>query len=324
MERMKKEIIKDEISEQQNILRPTKMDSYIGQEHIKDSLNIAISACKKRNETLDHIIFYGPPGLGKTTISNIIANEMESNIKIINGPSIEKSGDLAMILTSLEHGDILFIDEIHRIPRQIEEILYSAMEDFYLDIIVNNNNSSEPIRINLEKFTLIGATTRIGMLTTPLRDRFGFSFRMKYYNHEEMSLILQNASKILEKKIDTKATLFISENSRGTPRVALNLLKRVRDYSDFKNNDLITKELTEECFKKIGIFEYGLDELDLKYLKVFKNSSKPIGLKTLSANLSEDIRTIEDVIEPFLIQEGFIEITTKGRILTDKGIELKI
>lgn len=319
---MEKEV--EYLEENKNLFRPKDFINYIGQNHIKENLEIAISAVKKRQEVLDHIIFYGPPGLGKTTISTIIANELNANIKIISGPSIEKAGDLAGVLTILERGDILFIDEIHRIPHHIEEILYSAMEDFNLDIIINNGNSSEPIRIELEPFTLIGATTRIGMLSNPLRDRFGFTFRMKYYTDIEMQLILNNAIKLFDKKLNDKASISISEKSRGTPRIGLNLLKRVRDYADFHNIDEIKEEDVFNCFKKLGIYTFGLEETDIKYLKILKNKiNSTVGLKTISSILSEDIRTIEEVIEPFLIQEGLIEITSRGRKGTNKLNELE-
>jgi len=307
-----------------NIFRPQNFNDYIGQENIKENLKISINAIQKRQETLDHIIFYGPPGLGKTTLANIIAKELCANIKIISAPAIEKTGDLASILTLLEKGDILFIDEIHRLPRQIEEILYSAMEDYKLDIIINNGNTTEPIRIELEPFTLIGATTRIGMLSNPLRDRFGLSFRMKYYTKEELNIILNNAIKLFDKEFIDNSVEKISEKSRGTPRIGLNLLKRVRDFTDFHNIDKIDEKSIEDCFKKLGIFNYGLDELDIKYLRILKDNNRIVGLKTISSILSEDIRTIEEVIEPFLIQEGLIEITSKGRIGTIKLKDLDL
>ena len=314
------EIINEIINEKEdNSLRPIKFDDYIGQDDIKKNVKVAISSSKKRGHQLDHIMFYGPPGLGKTTIATIIANELGSNIKIVTGTSIDKPADLAMILMNIEEGDVLFIDEIHRIPKIAEEAIYSAMEDFQLNINVVDGNAMNVIKLNLPKFTLIGATTRIGMLTKPLRDRFGMTLRMNYYSIEDLCKIIKNASIKLEIGIDDASAIEIAKRSRFTPRVSLKILKRMRDFADYLDKDIIDKEVIDECLSSMKIFEYGLDENDLKYLEILNLTNKPLAIKTLASKLNESIETIEDSIEPYLIENNFIEKTAKGRIITDKG-----
>lgn len=304
-------------------LRPSRWDEYIGQEKIKKNLQVFIKASKKRDEALDHILFFGPPGLGKTTLAHIIAHEMEANIKITAAPMIEKSGDLAAILTNLEEGDILFIDEIHRLSPAIEEILYPAMEDYRLDIIIGSGPAAQTIKIDLPRFTLIGATTRAGMLSNPLRDRFGMHFRMQFYNPEELSKIIENATQKLSKEIEKDAALEIAKRSRGTPRVALRLLKRVRDFAEVENENIIKLDRTKYALDELGVNEKGFDELDLKLLNLLASSKgKPLGLNTIAAALSEDEGTIEDVIEPYLLANGYIERTARGRVATVKTYEL--
>lgn len=302
----------------ENSLRPSTFDDYIGQEKIKSNLKVFIKAAQKRNECLDHVLFYGPPGLGKTTLANIIANQMGSNIKMISAPMIEKSGDLAAILTNLQPSDVLFIDEIHRLSSAIEEILYPAMEDFRLDIIIGSGPAAQTIKIDLPKFTLIGATTRAGMISAPLRDRFGMNFRLDFYKDSELAKIIQKAALKLDKKCDENAALQIAKRSRQTPRIALRLLKRIRDFSDVSHEDTITLNRTKIALKELGISEDGFDEKDMAYLQILANSQKPIGLNTISAALSEDERTVEDIIEPYLLANGYIQRTAKGRIATPK------
>lgn len=308
---------------EENSLRPSKFNEYIGQENIKKNLHISISASKKRDESLDHILLFGPPGLGKTTLSFVIANEMEANIKVTSAPMIEKSGDLAAILTNLSRGDILFIDEIHRLSNNIEEILYSAMEDFRLDIIIGSGPAAQTIKVDIEEFTLIGATTRAGMLSNPLRDRFGITFRMQFYNINELSKILELASKKLNKEVTKDSAIEIAKRSRGTPRVALRLLKRIRDFAEYHNEDSINLDRTLVALNELGVDERGFDELDLAFLRLLvKSEGKPLGLNTIAAALSEDERTIEDIIEPYLLANGYIERTAKGRIATRKAYDL--
>lgn len=308
---------------EENSLRPSKFNEYIGQENIKKNLHISISASKKRDESLDHILLFGPPGLGKTTLSFVIANEMEANIKVTSAPMIEKSGDLAAILTNLSRGDILFIDEIHRLSSNIEEILYSAMEDFRLDIIIGSGPAAQTIKVDIEEFTLIGATTRAGMLSNPLRDRFGITFRMQFYNINELSKILELASKKLNKKVTKDSAIEIAKRSRGTPRVALRLLKRIRDFAEYYNEDSISLDRTLVALNELGVDERGFDELDLAFLRLLvKSEGKPLGLNTIAAALSEDERTIEDIIEPYLLANSYIERTAKGRIATRKAYDL--
>jgi len=310
-------------SDYEKSLRPKYLKEYIGQEKIVKNLEVFLYSSKKRGEALDHTLIFGPPGLGKTTLAFIIANEMESNIKVTSAPMIEKSGDLAAILTNLDEGDILFIDEIHRLSPAVEEILYSAMEDFRLDIIIGSGPSAQTIQIDLPRFTLIGATTRAGMVSTPLRERFGIHFRMEFYKENELSQIVSIASKKLDREIEREASIEIAKRSRGTPRIALRLLRRVRDFSDFANETKISKERTEEALSSLGINSYGFDEMDIAILnRLMEAKGKPVGLKTLSAVLNEDIGTIEEVIEPYLISNGYIEKTSRGRVATRKSFEL--
>jgi len=298
-------------------LRPDAWSEYIGQEQIKKNLGVFIEASKKRDEALDHVLFYGPPGLGKTTLALIIANEMHANIKVTAAPMIEKSGDLAAILTNLEEGDILFIDEIHRLSPAVEEILYSSMEDFRIDIIIGSGPAAQTVKIDLPRFTLIGATTRAGMLSNPLRDRFGMSFRMQFYSVDELARIVEQASLKLEKEIMKEAALEISKRSRGTPRIALRLLRRVRDFADVANEDAILHERTKYALNELGINSHGFDEMDLRLLKLLiAAKGKPMGLSSIAASLSEDEGTVEDVLEPYLIANGYLERTAKGRKAT--------
>jgi len=300
-------------------LRPSSWDEYIGQEQIKKNLKVFIMASKKRNEPLDHILLFGPSGLGKTTIANIIANEMVAQIKTTSAPMIEKSGDLAALLTNIEEGDILFIDEIHRMSPTIEEILYSAMEDFRLDIIIGSGAVAQTIKIDLPKFTLIGATTRVGMVSQPLRERFGMHFRMQFYTPEELAKILELASIKLSKRVLKDASLEIAKRSRGTPRIALRLLRRVRDFAEVANEDKISLETTKYGLNQLGINHLGFDEEDIKLLELLMSAKgRPMGLSTIAAALSEDEGTIEDVLEPYLIANGYIERTARGRVATQK------
>jgi Holliday junction DNA helicase RuvB len=304
-------------------LRPTAWDEYIGQERIKANLKVFIQASLKRGEALDHVLFFGPPGLGKTTLSNIIAKEMNANIKTTAAPMIEKSGDLAALLTNIEEGDILFIDEIHRLSPAVEEILYPAMEDYRLDIIIGSGPAAQAVKIDLPRFTLIGATTRAGMLSNPLRERFGMHFRMEFYNHEELALIIKQASKKLNKLIDDDAALEIAKRSRGTPRIALRLLRRVRDFSDVAEEQIISLKTTKFALEQLGVNSVGFDEQDIKLLELLISAKgRPMGLATIAAALSEDEGTIEDVLEPYLIANGYIERTARGRIATPKAYEL--
>ncbi len=300
-------------------LRPNLWEDYIGQEKIKSNLQVSICAAKKRQESLDHMLFFGPPGLGKTSISHIIAKEMETNIKITAAPMIEKSGDLAAILTNLQAKDILFIDEIHRLSPAIEEVLYPAMEDFRLDIIIGSGPAAQTIKIDLPPFTLIGATTRAGMLSNPLRDRFGMSFRMQFYSPRELALIIKKAATKLNQDIKEESADEIAKRSRGTPRIALRLLKRVRDFALVKNSSLMDLNITLHALNELGVNELGFDEADLAYLSLLANAQgRPVGLNTIAASMREDEGTIEDVIEPFLLANGYLERTAKGRIATPK------
>ncbi|MDZ5336520.1 Holliday junction branch migration DNA helicase RuvB [Helicobacter pylori] len=300
-------------------LRPSLWEDFIGQEKIKSNLQISICAAKKRQESLDHMLFFGPPGLGKTSISHIIAKEMETNIKITAAPMIEKSGDLAAILTNLQAKDILFIDEIHRLSPAIEEVLYPAMEDFRLDIIIGSGPAAQTIKIDLPPFTLIGATTRAGMLSNPLRDRFGMSFRMQFYSPSELAIIIKKAAVKLNQDIKEESADEIAKRSRGTPRIALRLLKRVRDFALVKNSSLMDLNITLHALNELGVNELGFDEADLAYLSLLANAQgKPVGLNTIAASMREDEGTIEDVIEPFLLANGYLERTAKGRIATPK------
>ncbi len=304
-----------------NSLRPSQLAEYVGQEKIKENLNIFIAAAKLRDESLDHVLFYGPPGLGKTTLANIIASEMDANIKSTSGPVIEKSGDLAALLTNLKKGDVLFIDEIHRLSNVIEEILYSAMEDYKLDIMIGQGPSARSIKLELPPFTLVGATTRAGLLTSPLRDRFGVVHRLDYYSEKELEVILTRSAGILETAIVPDGANEIARRSRGTPRIANRLLRRVRDYAQVKANGIITREVAASALEMMEVDGKGLDKMDHKLLlaMIENYSGGPVGIESLAASISEEKDTIEDVLEPDLIQTGFIQRTPRGRIATPKA-----
>ena len=303
-------------AEIENSLRPTSFDEYIGQTKVKESLSVYIQAAKSRKESLDHVLLYGPPGLGKTTLSHIIANELGSQFKVTSGPAIEHAADLAAILTNLNQNDVLFIDEIHRLNKTVEEILYPAMEDFALDFIVGKGPSARNMRLKIKPFTLIGATTRAGMLTNPLRDRFGVICRLELYSTEELSIIINRSAKILGIKIDQDASIEIAKRSRGTPRIANRLLKRVRDYAQVLGQGHVTKEIANKTLQIMEIDDLGLDTIDRKIMMstINKFGGGPVGLDTLAATISEDATTIEDVYEPYLLQLGFISRTPRGRI----------
>ena len=302
-------------------LRPTSLDQYVGQDKIKESLKVYIQAAKTRKDALDHVLLYGPPGLGKTTLSHIIAKELGSQIKITSGPAIEHAADLAAILTNLNKNDVLFIDEIHRLNKTVEEILYPAMEDFALDFIVGKGPSAKNMRLKIQPFTLIGATTKAGMLTSPLRDRFGVICRLELYTDTDLQVIIKRSADILNIKIDDSASLDIAKRSRGTPRIANRLLKRVRDYAEVLGSGEITKEITDQALAKMEIDELGLDFIDRKILEsiIYKFGGGPVGLDTLSATIGEDAGTIEDVYEPYLMQLGFIARTPRGRIAMENA-----
>ena len=304
-------------------LRPAKLTEYVGQEEAKEMLEVYIKAALKRNEALDHVLLYGPPGLGKTTLANIIANELGVNIKIISGPSIERSGDLAAVLSTLNEGDVLFIDEIHRLPRYVEEVLYSAMEDYVIDIVVGKDSQTRSIRIDLPPFTLVGATTRFGDLSAPLRDRFGVVLRLDYYKVDELQFIIERTAKVYETKIDLEAAKNLAIRSRGTPRIANRLFRRVRDFADIKNDGVISLDICNTALKKLGIDDDGLDYTDYRYLKAIVNTFKggPVGIESISATISEEVSTIEDVYEPYLLQEGYIKRSSRGRIATEKAYQ---
>ena len=300
-------------------LRPQLLDDYIGQEKAKEILKVYITAAKERGEALDHVLFYGPPGLGKTTLAGIIANEMHVNIKITSGPAIEKPGEMAAILSNLQEGDVLFVDEIHRLTRQVEEVLYPAMEDYAIDIMIGKGASARSIRLDLPKFTLVGATTRVGMLTAPLRDRFGVIHRLEFYTVEELKRIIARSAKVLDVGIDDAGATALARRSRGTPRLANRLLKRVRDFAQVKYDGYITEDVANYALDLLDVDKCGLDQTDRNLLMTIieRFDGGPVGLDTLAASLSEDSGTIEDVYEPYLLKNGFIQRTPRGRIVTD-------
>ena len=315
----------DEPQEQQVeiSLRPTSFDEYIGQERLKKNLKLAIDAAKKRGESIDHVLLYGPPGLGKTTMANVIAREMGANIRITSGPAIEKAGDLASIVTNLQDGDILFIDEIHRMPRAVEEILYSAMEDFKLDIVIGKGPAARSVRLDLPHFTVIGATTRTGSLAAPLRDRFGHIYRLEFYMPKEISKIILRSSNLLGSDIEKEASDILSTRARLTPRIANRILKRVRDYADVNGDGIIDSKIVKEALKMLEIDELGLDAADRNLLNsVIENyGTRPVGLNTMAALTGDETATIEDFYEPYLMQIGFLQRTPRGRMITKKAFE---
>lgn len=304
-------------------IRPLSLQEYIGQEKLKEELEIYIAAAKHRDEPLDHVLLYGPPGLGKTTMANIIANELGVGFQATSGPAIEKSGDLVSLLNELQPGDVLFIDEIHRLPKLVEEMLYTAMEDYYVDIIAGQGEMSHPIRFPVPPFTLVGATTRAGMLSAPLRARFGILGHMEYYSEEELATILFRSAAILETEIDFPGAKALACRSRGTPRIANRLLKRVRDYALIRGDGMITEEMTQSSLSLLGIDEAGLDATDQQLLKTLIEDyhGGPVGMKTLAMNISEEYETLEDMYEPYLLQQGFLQRTPRGRIATRKSYE---
>ena len=307
-----------------NTIRPESIDEYIGQEDVKENIRVFVEAAKMRNEPLDHVLLYGPPGLGKTTLAFIIAHELGTNIKTASGPSIEKSGDLAAILSSLEPGDVLFIDEIHRMPRYIEEILYPAMEDFSLDIIVGSEGNSRNIKIDLPPFTLVGATTRAGDLSAPLRDRFGITSKLQFYTVSELTDIIKRTARVLGVEIDNSAAIELAKRSRGTPRIANRLFKRVRDFALVKGNGKVDLAITEEALERLKVDKMGLDNTDHELLLAIieKFNGGPVGVEALSSSIREEVTTIEDVYEPYLLQTGLLKRTSRGRIATDKAYEI--
>lgn len=314
----------EELKEDKDLtIRPLTLSEYIGQSEIKENLEVFIKSSVMRGETLDHILLYGPPGLGKTTLAYIIANELGTNIKTASGPSIEKSGDLAAILSTLEEGDVLFIDEIHRIPRYIEEILYPAMEDFYLDIIVGSEGSSRNIKINLPHFTLVGATTRAGDLSSPLRDRFGIISKLNFYTEDELYQIVKRTSRVLDTPITDDAAIELAKRSRGTPRIANRLFKRVRDFALVYGDGIINEKILDSSLNRLKVDKTGLDDTDYNLLLaiVERFNGGPVGLEALASSIGEEASTIEDVYEPYLLQQGYLKRTARGRVVTDKAYE---
>ena len=307
-----------------NTIRPETIEEYVGQTDVKENIKVFVEAAKMRNEPLDHVLLYGPPGLGKTTLAFIIANELGTHIKTASGPSIEKSGDLAAILSSLEPGDVLFIDEIHRMPRYIEEILYPAMEDFSLDIIVGSEGNSRNIKIDLPPFTLVGATTRAGDLSSPLRDRFGITSKLQFYTVEELRDIIKRTARVLDVEIEDDAAEELAKRSRGTPRIANRLFKRVRDFAQVKGNGIIDITITEEALTRLKVDNIGLDNTDHDLLLAIINkfNGGPVGVEAIASSIGEEVTTIEDVYEPYLLQMGLLKRTSRGRIVTDKAYEV--
>ena len=320
---MEKRMITTDVTEEdfslEGNLRPQSLDEYIGQEKTKKTLKIYIEAAKQRHDALDHVLFYGPPGLGKTTLSGIIANEMGVHMKVTSGPAIEKPGEMAAILNNLQEGDILFVDEIHRLNRQVEEVLYPAMEDFAIDIMIGKGASARSIRLDLPKFTLVGATTRAGLLSAPLRDRFGVMHHLEFYNQKELQTIIIRSAQVLGVEIDTLGASEIAKRSRGTPRLANRLLKRVRDFAQVKYDGVITEEVANYALDLLDVDKYGLDHIDRNILltMIERFQGGPVGLDTLAASISEDAGTLEDVYEPYLLKNGFIQRTPRGRVVTD-------
>ena len=315
--------IEEHIDDEESQLRPQTFDEYIGQDNLKNNLKVFVGAAKLRNESLDHVLLYGPPGLGKTTMSMIIANEMGTHLKTTTGPSIEKTGDLVAILTSLEPGDVLFIDEIHRLNKVVEEILYPAMEDFCVDVVIGKEASTRSIRIDLPPFTLVGATTRAGDLSAPLRDRFGIVSKLEYYNENDLAQIIDRTSRVYQMPMDDEAKKELAKRSRGTPRIAYRLFRRVRDFAQYNGDEVITQERTIEALQRLKVDDLGLDDVDHKYLLgiIHRFRGGPVGLEAVAASIGEEPTTLEDVYEPYLLQTGLIKRTTRGRIVTELAYE---